>query len=90
VKTSNTAPVLDRLVDSLGECCLTPETARRLVGLKADRKLRARVNYLAERCTEGKLTPDERDEYGTYVSYNTFVAILKSKARRMLADSEGG
>jgi hypothetical protein len=45
---------------------------------------------LAGRCTEGKLTPEERDEYGEYVSYSTFVAILKSKARRLLADSEAG
>ena len=90
MKSANTAPVLDRLVDSLGECCLTPETARRLVRLKADRKMRARVDYLAGRCTEGMLTPNERAEYGMYVSYSTFVAILKSKARQLLAASEGG
>ena len=36
-----------------------------------------------------RLTPDEQAEYGTYVSYGTFVAILKSKARQLLAASPG-
>jgi len=57
--------------------------------LKADRKLQARVEYLARRCNEGLLTPEERAEYGNYVSYGTFIAILKSKARQLLANSQG-
>lgn len=87
MKATNTSPVLDRLVDPLGEC-LTPETARRILRLKADRKLQARVEYLAGRSSEGTLTPKERAEYGNYVSYSTFVAILKSKSRQLLADSQ--
>jgi len=87
MKATHTSPVLDRLVDPLGEC-LTPETARRILRLKADRKLQARVDYLASRSTAGTLTPKERTEYGKYVSYSTFVAILKSKARQLLADSQ--
>ncbi len=89
MKTANTAPTLDRLVGPLGEC-LTPESARRLLALKADRKLQARVDYLARRCTRGLLTPEERAEYGDYVAFGTFVAILKSKARQLLANSQGG
>ena len=77
MKSANTAPVLDRLVGPLGEC-LTPESARRLLALKADRKLQARVDYLAGRCNEGLLTAEERAEYGNYVAYGTFVALLKS------------
>jgi len=81
MKSVNTTPALDRLVAPLGEC-LTLEPARRLLALKADRKLQARVSYLAGRCNEGLLTPEERAEYGKYVSFGTFVAILKSKARQ--------
>jgi hypothetical protein len=88
MNTTNTAPALDLLVGSLGEC-LTLESARRLVALAADSNLQARVSYLAERCNEGSLTTEERDEYGNYVAFGTFVAILKSKARQMLAHSEG-
>ena len=37
---------------------------------------------------EGLLTPEEQAEYGRYVSYAT-IAILKSKARQLLAASNG-
>ena len=84
MKSTKTAPILERLLSSLGEC-LTPESARRLLALKADPALQARVDYLAEQCNEGLLTPDEQAEYRNYVSYGTFVAILKSKARQLLA-----
>jgi hypothetical protein len=86
MKTAKRDPVLDRLVDSLGEC-LTPESARKLLALKADAALQARINDFADRHSQGLLTPEERAEYGQYVSFGTFVAILKSKARLLLANS---
>lgn len=89
MKTTTTTPALDRLIGPLADC-LTPESARRLLALKADAKLQARVNDLASRNAESSLTPEERAEYGDYVCYSTFVAILKSKARQLLADSRGG
>ncbi len=84
--TAKSAPVLDQLIDPLGEC-LTPESAQRLLALKVDRKLQARVDDLAERHSRGELTPQEQSEYGGYVYFDTFVAILKSKARQLLAAS---
>jgi hypothetical protein len=84
MKATNHEASLDRLIGPLGDC-LTPESARRLLALKADRKLQARVNFLADRCQEGLLTPQEHAEYGNYVKFGTFVAILKSKARQLLA-----
>jgi hypothetical protein len=88
MKTANAEPALDRLVGSLSEC-LTPESARRVLALKADRKLQARVDYLARRGSQGMLTPEEQTEYGNYVAFGTFVAILKSKARQLIAQSGG-
>ena len=88
MKTVTTDAVLDRLLGALGEC-LNPESARRLVALKADRKLQARVDDLARRCSGGLLTPAEEAEYSNYVKFGTFVAILKSKARQMIANSRG-
>ena len=88
MRFAKTPPALDALIGSLGDC-LTSESARRLVALKADQKLQARVDYLAERCNEGLLTSEERAEYSDYVSFGTFVAILKSKARQLLANSKG-
>ena len=88
MKTAHADTALDRPIGPLGDC-LTPESARRVVALKADRKLQARVDYLAGRCNEGSLNAEEHAEYGSYVKFGTFVAILKSKARQLLADSQG-
>ena len=84
MKSANNIPVVERLVSPLGDC-LTPESARRLLSLKADPELQARVDDLATRHADGQLSAEEHAEYGRYVSYATFVAILKSKARQLLA-----
>jgi hypothetical protein len=86
MKTAKNTTVLDNLIEPLSEC-LTPESARRLLALKADPKLQARVDDLAGRHSRGELTPEEQAEYSGYVYFDTFVAILKSKARQLLAHS---
>jgi hypothetical protein len=88
MKIEKSAPILDQLVAPLGDC-LTAESARRLLALKADPKLQAHIDDLAERHSRGGLTSEEQAEYGRYVSYSTFIAILKSKARQRLANSPG-
>ena len=67
--------------------CFTPEVAKRLLKLRADPKLQALVDALAEKCNECTLTPEEQAEYASYISFGTFVALLKSKARQLLARS---
>lgn len=83
-KTAKSDGVLDQLIGPLSEC-LTPESARRLLALKADKKLQVRVDDLASRHSQGLLSPEEQAEYGGYVYFDTFIAILKSKARQLLA-----
>jgi hypothetical protein len=41
----------------------------------------ARIDKLARKCNEGKLTDAERSEYETYVYVIDFIAILQAKAR---------
>jgi hypothetical protein len=72
--------LLDPVISSLNE-----EAARKLIGLKADPKAQARVGRLAHKCNEGKLTPDERAEYETYVLAGDLIAILQAKARLRLS-----
>jgi hypothetical protein len=88
MKTTKAGATLDKLVGPLGKC-LTPESARRLLALKADPTLQARVDDLADRHSQGLLTAEEQAEYGRYVSYSTFIAVLKSKARQLLANCPG-
>ena len=80
------APVLDRIFDPVGRI-LTPQVARDLVKLRFDRKAEARVDKLARKCNEGKLTDAERVEYETYVTFIDFIAILQAKARALLKRS---
>jgi hypothetical protein len=77
------APALDRILDPVGRA-LTPEVAWRLVALRVDAKTQARVDRLARRCNDGKLTAGERAEYETYVTAIDFVAVLQAKARAVL------
>ena len=39
----------------------------------------ARIDELADKCTEGELTHEERAEYETYVRAGTFISILQAK-----------
>jgi hypothetical protein len=79
---------LDRLIDPLTRC-LTVESAHRLIELRADPQLQDLIDRLAEKSNEGTLTPEELADYASYVSFGTFVALLKSKARQLLANSSG-
>jgi hypothetical protein len=87
MKTTESTRVVERLVSPLGDC-LTPESARRLLALKPDPEFQKQVDDMATRHTEGQLTPEEEAEYGQYVSYGTFIAILKSRARQLLAATQ--
>jgi len=82
IETQETV-TLERLLEPVSRC-LTPEVARRIVELRADRQLQRRVDALADKCTEGQLTPEERDEYETYIRGSRFIAVLQAKARRLL------
>jgi hypothetical protein len=75
--------VLDRLLEPVCRC-LTPDSARRLVALKGDPAVQARIDALADKCTLGELSDQERDEYETYLWAIAFIAILQAKARKLL------
>jgi hypothetical protein len=59
---------LDRLVEPVVRT-FTPEVARALVRLRADPEAQARIDELAEKCNEGRLSPEEREEYETSVRF---------------------
>ncbi len=80
------APVLDRLFNPLGRI-LSPEVARKLADYRFDAKAQARIDKLARKCNDGKLSDDERREYETYVQTIDFIAILQAKARAVLKRS---
>lgn len=75
--------VLTRLLEPVGRC-LTPEVATAIVNLRADPSVQARIEELADKCTEGRLSPEEQAEYETFVHAIDFIAVLQAQARDIL------
>lgn len=78
-----TASSLDRMLDPV-TACFTPQVAQKIVDLRLDPDLNARIEFLAEKANEGTLTVDEDDEYKDYVESGDMIALLQAKARRFL------
>ena len=64
---------------------LTTEMADALVRLKADAKIQARYDALADRNTEGTLTRRQLAELESLVRANAFLTVLKAEARAFLS-----
>jgi hypothetical protein len=79
--------VLEQMLEPIGRR-FGPETARALVEFRVSKRIQARVEKLAEKCNEGKLTPPERAEYEEYVQGSTMIGILQAKARKILAKTK--
>jgi len=78
-----TATGLDGLLDPLSRC-LDVESARRLVDFRVDQQVQDRIDILAERANEGRLSSDELAEYEAMINAADFISILKLKAQRHL------
>jgi hypothetical protein len=75
--------VLDRLLSPLARS-LTPDAARCIANFRADGQTQAHIDELAEKCNEGRLSPEEHREYEAYVEAIDMIAILQAKAREAL------
>jgi hypothetical protein len=84
METQNQAAhFMDRVLDPLASA-LNREAARSILDIRIDPEVQARVDVLAELANEGNLSPEERDEYLSYVEAADLLAIFKLKARRHL------
>ncbi len=77
------AQYMDRVLEPLA-ACLNDEAARGILDHRVDPEIQARVEILAERANEGELSPEERDEYLSFVEAADLLAIFKLKARQHL------
>ena len=69
---------------------LTPEQAEKIAAWTVDDILRDRVEELSAKANEGELADEERSEYEGYILANDFIAVLQTKARRLLAERRTG
>ncbi len=79
----NATTILDRFLDPVTEI-LPPETARKILELRLDPELQARLDVLAEKANQGTLSAEEREEYEEYVEGLDLIAVFKLKARAAL------
>jgi len=75
--------ILRRIVDP-EQPFLSDEAARAILRLDFSAADRARMNQLAAKNREGKLTPTEEQELNSYIRVGQTLGILQSKARRSL------
>jgi hypothetical protein len=78
-------PLLEQMLEPIASS-LNQDAAKKLLGIKANAKVQRRVAELARKCNEGELTPQEAAEYERYIAFADFIAILKAKARLLLAN----
>jgi hypothetical protein len=81
----STHTAFERVLTAVGQC-LDRQSAEALLRLRAETEMQGRIEELADKCTEGRLTSEERDEYEALIRVGNFVAILQAKARRLLAE----
>ncbi|KAA1258603.1 hypothetical protein LF1_11250 [Rubripirellula obstinata] len=74
----------DRAVSPVLKQVLPQPKAETVISFDVDPDLRARIEELATKSTEGELTDQERLEYQGYVRANKFIATLQRQARRLL------
>ena len=75
----------DRATDSFIRF-LSAEQAEAIVNFRGDETLRARIEELAHKSSEGELTEREQAEYQGYVKANNFIAVMQARTRKMLAE----
>jgi hypothetical protein len=63
---------------------LNAELAALLLRMQADDEVQARYEDLAERNTEGQLSPAEQNELVSIVRANSLLTVLKAEARAFL------
>lgn len=82
----STTEILDQVLNPFTDC-LTPQAAQKIVDFRVDAETQARIDGLATKANAGELSEDERRTYHEYVETFDLIAILKSKARSVLAEN---
>ena len=84
MKTNGDTVALEKFLRPMARG-LSNELAHAIVNLTADEETQSRYDLLAEKNTEGQLTPAERDELASFVRVNTLLGVLKVEAKAVLA-----
>jgi hypothetical protein len=75
------APVYDDLIDFL----IKKATPHEIIAFQASAEAKARAEYLLERNSAGKLSPEESSELQQMYQLDLFVSVLKVRALEALS-----
>jgi hypothetical protein len=78
--------MLDELLEPFA-LCLDAESTRRVAEFQVSPAVQRRVDELAEKANEGRLSGQERTDYETLINAADFLALLSLKARRRLTSN---
>ncbi len=82
------AAIFGRLFTN-GKQTLTLDLARHVLGMGFSAEEKARVHELAVKNQEGRIEPEELRELDSYIKVGDILAILQSKARKILKAKSG-
>lgn len=82
--TTVSSPEPDEILDPVAGC-LTPEVAARILAIRIDPRVQARVDELAASAAAGTLSEAERTEYEDLIEQADMLGIVKSLARQVEA-----
>ena len=85
--TPQALAIINEMLEPLTES-LTAESAGALATMKAPESTQMRVEQLASKANEGRLSEAEKSEYEIYVSIGNVLAMLKAKAKSILNEKE--
>jgi hypothetical protein len=80
------AAILTRIIQ-FGQRELTPDAARYLLSMQLPPSDEDRVNELSAKARAGSLTEAEAQELDSYLHIGSLLAVMQSKARRLLQHS---
>lgn len=88
IVTSNTeAAILARVIESEASA-ITPDVARYLLSMQLPRVDEERVNELSAKARAGSLNEGETRELDSYLHIGRLLAVMQSRARRLLKNSD--
>jgi hypothetical protein len=88
VATQNTeAAILARVIEA-DQSEMTPDVARYLLSMRLPRADGARVDELSAKARAGTLTDPETAELDSYLHIGSLLAVMQSRARRLLKNTD--
>jgi len=87
IQPNTEAAILGRIIQT-DEQELTPDAARYLLSMRLPSGDEDRVNELSAKARAGSLTDSERQELDSYLHVGSLLAVMQSKARRLLKQAQ--